>query len=71
MEPKHPLFDERALDQAPIGYRLMRSFPLEELERIEEPLQASYSRKHASNSYSVHYSYKPISRFRVLDLYKK
>ena len=71
MKTAHPLFDDRTLEKAPIGYRYMRSFPLEEIQRLEEPVPASYSRKHASSLYPVHYSYKPISRVRVLDLYKK
>jgi hypothetical protein len=70
MKREHPLFDDRTLEQAPLGYRFMRSFPLEEVQKLEEPLPASYSRKHSSRLYPVHYSYKPISRFRVLELYK-
>lgn len=69
MKRKHPLFDEKTLTEAPLGYRFIRSLSLKEVQRIEEPERSSYSRKHASSLYPVIYSYKPISRFRVIELY--
>lgn len=70
MRTKKNLFPEKALEKAPLGYRFMRSLPMDKLQRVEEPIRNSYSRKHASASYQAHYAYKPISRFRVLDFYK-
>lgn len=71
MRPKKNLFPEKVLEKAPLGYRFMRSISMERLNQLEEPVRNSYSRKHASASYPTNYSYKRISRFRVLDLYKK
>ena len=70
MRTKKPLFPERTLARAPIGYRFMRNLRLEALQRVEEPVRSSYSRKHASDQYPAHYCYKPISRFRVNELHK-
>lgn len=70
MKSKKNLFPEKVLQKAPLGYRFMRSIPMENLNRLEEPTPNSYSRKHGSASYPTNYAYKPISRFRVLDLYK-
>ncbi len=71
MKQKRHLFPEKTLAQAPVGYRFMRSFRLEELQKIEEPVPSSYSRKHASKQYPSHYCYKPLSRFWIVDLYQK
>lgn len=67
---KKPLFPERDLEKAPVGYRFMRSLPLHELQKVEEPVRSSYSRRHGSEHYHAHYSYKPISRFHLVELYK-
>jgi hypothetical protein len=71
MSSKKSFFPERTLEKAPVGYRFLRSFQLKSLERIEEPVPSSYSKKHASEQFPAHYSYKPISRFRVTDLFKE
>lgn len=70
LKKKKPLFPEKDLDKAPVGYRFMRSLPLSDLQKVEEPVKSSYSRRHGSANYHVHYSYKPISRFDPLELYK-